>query len=167
MTTNKQQSRAGTWLSEMMAQPANPCHTCTVGSWGACYHLEYGKCKHAEPEKIISVRKSLVTVIVLLMSAAAFAQPAKVGYWVVTDTKGQRLEIVKTPDMPEVAALAEAQFPGNCFEIEKELYQWPPVFSVDNGRKAFYVELKRITPKGKYRRISKREFKRTILSQQP
>lgn len=104
----------------------------------------------------------LLALCLPLLSVAQ--QQTKYGYMVCIDNKGERLEIVKTPDILEVVTLAEVQFPNNCIDFREELRQYPPVFTLDNNRKVFYVEMKRINKNGKYRRIGKREYKQMLES---
>jgi hypothetical protein len=84
---------------------------------------------------------------------------AEIGYWIVIAEQGQRLKIVKTADIVEVVVLSEVYFPGNCVDFTKELTA-SPYYLLENGKKEFYVEIKHINARGKYRRISNREFEK-------
>lgn len=105
----------------------------------------------------------LVTFCLLLVTATAQNNNhlQQLGYWVVIDLPGKKLEIVKTTDASYVERLSQEIFPGNCVNFAKELHH-QPVFIIDNGSKIFYAELKRVTPNGKYRRISNRQFSEMV-----
>jgi hypothetical protein len=78
-------------------------------------------------------------------------EPIKTGYLVVI-TKDCKYSAIKTESLTEVYTLAETVFPGNCLQVEKVL-KTSPYFDIYNSEKGIYIEKKRITKNGKYRRL--------------
>ena len=85
---------------------------------------------------------SLLTLIVLMTISAVAKPQQQLGYLVCIDT-GKDLVIEKTTELAEVYAIMENVFPGNCINVEKQLYRTEkPVFEMSSGYLAIYVELK-------------------------
>jgi hypothetical protein len=102
--------------------------------------------------------KAKITFIALCMALSAWSQqPSGIGYLVAIDNSGQKLQLVKTTSLAEVYALSEINFPNNCIAWEKELTK--SVFcQIESRNRCFYVELKKVNKKGRYRKVSNREF---------
>jgi hypothetical protein len=99
------------------------------------------------------IKLFFITLLLPLLSIAH----APVGYHVFYQT-GKKLEQVKTTELVEVLTLAQLIIPGNCIDIAKGLTKQPFFYAEFSGR-TFYVEIKKINKRGKYRRMSMREFK--------
>lgn len=85
---------------------------------------------------------SLLTLIVLITISAVAKPQQQLGYFICIDS-GTKYAIEKTTDIVEVYAIMEICFPGNCIELEKQLYRTEkPVFEMYVGDLGIYVELK-------------------------
>lgn len=79
----------------------------------------------------------------------------KLGYFIVVSEHKKPLSITKTICIEQVRILSENSFPGNSFSFSRELSK-SPYFIIQNHKKQFYVEIKHIDSKGRYRRLNKR-----------
>lgn len=90
--------------------------------------------------------KTLLGLIIIMLSVTATAKPnhkqLQIGYLVCIDS-GKKITIDKTTEISEVYAAVELCFPGNCINIEKQLYRTEkPVFEMSAGDFGIYVEMK-------------------------
>lgn len=79
----------------------------------------------------------------------------KRGYFIAICEHKKKPSITKTIFIDQVKILSENSFPGNGFNFSQELSN-SPYFTIENLQKQFYVEVKRIDSKGRYRRLNKR-----------
>lgn len=77
-----------------------------------------------------------------------------IGYHVVIQKNGRFEPPFKTKSLAEVYAFIQVSFPDFCADIESEL-KHSPVFIQETFKNQIYVEKKRITKSGKYKRIKK------------
>lgn len=77
-----------------------------------------------------------------------------IGYYVVIQKNGKFKPPLKTKSLAEVYAFIQVSFPDFCADIESEL-KHSPVFIHETFKNQIYVEKKRITKAGKYKRIKK------------
>lgn len=99
-------------------------------------------------------------VILFILAVVLVAQKsctAQTGYMVAIENQTGKIEITKTPNIADVYALASKHIPGNCANFNRELTK-SVYYTIENQQTQFYVEVKRITKNGKYRRLSNREF---------
>ena len=75
-----------------------------------------------------------------------------IGYYVVIQKNGKFEQPLKTKSLAEVYAFIQVSFPEFCADIESEL-KHSPVFIHEKFKNQIYVEKKRITKAGKYKRI--------------
>ena len=77
-----------------------------------------------------------------------------IGYHVVIQKNGKFQKPLNTESIVEVYAYINVYFPDFCADIESEL-KHSPVFIQETFKNQIYVEKKRITKAGKYKRIKK------------
>lgn len=75
-----------------------------------------------------------------------------IGYHVVIQKNGKFQKPLNTESLAEVYAYINVYFPDFCADIETELKK-SPVFIQETFKNQIYVEKKRITKTGKYKRI--------------
>lgn len=84
----------------------------------------------------------VILLIALFPKAAQSADKQQIGYLVCINS-GAKHAIEKTTEIAEVYAIMELCFPGNCIQIEKQLYRTEiPVFEMYVGDMGVYIELK-------------------------
>ena len=77
-----------------------------------------------------------------------------IGYYVVIQKNGKFEPTLNTESLAEVYAIIQVNFPDFCADIETELKE-SPVFMQETFKNQIYIEKKRITKAGKYKRIKK------------
>lgn len=120
--------------------------------------------------------KILLTLIALSITLSAWSQqtaaadssrgklPLTIGYLVAIETRHEKLEIIRTLDLADVYTLSEIHFPGNCVDFSAELRQ-SVFYELRSRNKTLYVEIKRINNNGKFRRLSNRQFRTLVQTQ--
>ena len=91
--------------------------------------------------------------------------PITIGYLVAIESRTEKLEITRTIDLIDVYTLAGIHFPGNCVDFAAELHK-SVYYEIGGQQKTFYVEVKRISRNGKYRRLSNRQFSQIVKTHQ-
>lgn len=108
------------------------------------------------------------TLLILLMSLAlsstAKPKPLCIGYEIVTFETGKGYEKYQTINLVDVYSIAQLFYSGNCIDFEKELKKNVAIeFSkTGNMTKSLYIEVKKITFSGKYKRLNKAEIKQYL-----
>lgn len=149
------------WYSGLLAKPTNPCENCTIGSWGACNHLEYGRCKYAEPEK--TGLKTFLSGLVLLVSGALAAHPHQIGYLVTIDKGAKELEVYQFDDIYMVDTLVILNFRKIISGFAAEMLADSRHFQIISNSIEFYCEKKRIVGTRKDGSLKFRNLKWQIL----
>ena len=102
---------------------------------------------------------AILLFLVIVLSVTAEPKPElKIGYWIVTYTIENGYEITKTTEIADVYDLAEQQFPDNCIDFNEKLKTTAYV-EITQVRNSFYVEVKKVTSKGKFRKLTNNEIK--------
>ena len=106
--------------------------------------------------------KFFTLIAALLICAATMAKPDKTqkpapvtGYMVVVQQPGQKPETLKTIHLAEVYAVCDLVLQGMYIDIAARLQQWPYI-EVEAGGRYFYIELRRVSESGRYKRMSKK-----------
>ena len=97
-------------------------------------------------------------------SANNRALPITIGYLIVVESKTEGFKVTRTMYLADVYTEAEIQFPNNCVDFATELNR-SVFYEISNRNKTFYVEVKRVTNTGKFRRLSNRQFREIVQMQ--
>ena len=108
----------------------------------------------------------LIIMLAISLTVPAFSKTEKklspvIGYYVVFQQKGEKPQKVKTIYLAEVCAAAELVFPGNCTNFDKELRK-SPYYEICTYKNYFNVELRLVTPTGRFKRIGVKQFEAII-----
>jgi hypothetical protein len=136
-----------TWFDTMLAKRTKPCETCTVGDWGACYHLEYGRCKHAALEK--PGLKSFISALAILVSGTIAAQPQEIGYLVTIDKGAREIEVYHLDNIYTVDTLVILNFRKINSGFAAIMLADSRHFQIITNSIEFYCEKKRIVGRKK------------------
>ena len=98
-----------------------------------------------------------ICLAALLMAPVMASATQKTGYLVAT-TGADGVTVQHIADMEHVQQIFRQQFPATCINIAAEL-RLSPYFEMNTHSRGFYVEIKRVTKNGKYRKISNKQFK--------
>lgn len=158
MTNNQPTPAPKPWYADMLVKENTPCETCTVGDWGACYHLEYGRCKHAKPEK--TGLKTLLSGMMLFIAGALAAQPQQIGYLVTIDKGNKEIEIYKFDNLYPVDTLVILNFRKIASGFAAEMLANSRHFQIITNEIEFYVEKKRIVGRKKNGELKFKNLKR-------
>ena len=101
----------------------------------------------------------ILFIIAVLLLICYSGKAQKTGYLVAVTSHTEGLQITKTRQLTEVYALSEIHFPGNCVDFGQEL-RHSVYYIIENQHKGFFVEVKKINKKGKYKRLNHKEVKK-------
>lgn len=104
--------------------------------------------------------KTLTTLLLLLITISLSAKPKPlcIGYWIVTYDTEQGYKKIPTVNLVDVYTVANLYFPDNCIDFGKELKK-SVYFEIEIDGKSVYIEVKKITFDGKFKKLNKREIK--------
>ena len=101
--------------------------------------------------------KKLITLILILLTITVNAKDCKIGYYIVLETGKKKCEIIKTESIKVVDDILNNQFDNiNTYINLANILNYSRYFQISDETTYIYVEVKRITKNGKYRRIKNR-----------
>jgi len=114
--------------------------------------------------------KTILSILLLAftLSVSAKPEPLCIGYEITTFETGKGYERHQTINLVDVYSIAELFCSGNCIDFEKELKKNVAIEFSKTGytTKSLYIEVKKITFSGKYKRLNKAEIKQYLQTWQ-